>query len=579
MQHVSAATVRNWARLNTTSDGRLAMRANKMASMRRIKACGYLRDERADRLLEQIDDCKASVYDVMYSLCVAALRQHGILDKTHVRSFLETLKPGSLLAFDLPESFLCLNNDTLGFIYQSILGEGKRNTGGVYYTPNAVVHYLVAHSPAKYSGTILDPCCGSGAFLLGIDSDAPERLFGFDTDPIAVMIASTNLLTKYANNVFTPQIFQFDFLDKGLMNCADYPQIPNRFDFIYTNPPWGVDRSGLYSGQFPDIKTKERASMVVKESLEYLASGGHGCFVLPMSILNVAAHSDVRRIMLNTASIDRIHMFNERFDGVFTRFFAIELTKSTPERQKYSVFLPDENECVDITPSSAEIEAGELPVVPTDDIARAIIEKMDLMKHDNLGHSCWALGIVTGDNKHKLMANPAENSEPIYMGKQVLPFGLSLPTHHVIFKPEEFQQCAAEDLYRAPEKLIYRFIAKYPVVAYDNRQCLCLNSANIVIPHLDSVSVKSAAALLNSSLYRFYYSTKNRDIKVLKRSLTALPFPKLTPVENDTLEHIADEIILNGLSDSYRKVLDEEVFDIFDLSQSERTYVINFCHR
>lgn len=579
MQHISAATVRNWARLNTTSDGRLSMRANKVASTRRIKACGYLRDGRADKLLEQIIDCNAVVYDIMYSLCIAALRQHGILNKPHVRSFLDTLKPGSLLSFNLPESFFNSNNDTLGFIYQSILGEGERNIGGVYYTPDSVVRYLVDNSAAKSSGTILDPCCGSGAFLLGIDSDAPERLFGFDTDPIAVMIASTNLLTKYAEHVFTPQVFQFDFLDKGLMNRADYPQIPNRFDFIYTNPPWGVDRRGLYSGQFPDIKTKERASMVVKESLEYLVHGGHGCFVLPVSLLNVAAHSDVRRIMLKTTSIDRIHMFNERFDGVFTSFFAIELTKTTPNRQTYSAFLSEEHSRTDITLSSAEIEAGELPVVLTDDIVRTIIEKMDLMKHDDLSHSCWALGIVTGDNKRKLMANPVENSEPIYMGKQVLPFGLSLPTHHVIYKPEQFQQCAAEELYRAPEKLIYRFIAKYPIVAYDNHQYLCLNSANIVIPRLNSVSVKSAAALLNSSLYRFYYATKNRDIKVLKRSLTALPFPKLTPVENDTLEHIADEIMLNGLSDGYRKMLDEEVFDIFDISQSERTYIINFCSR
>ena len=38
--------------------------------------------------------------------------------------------------------------------------------------------------------TFLDPCCGSGAFLLTIDNVKPSQLFGIDIDPIAVFIKS-----------------------------------------------------------------------------------------------------------------------------------------------------------------------------------------------------------------------------------------------------------------------------------------------------------------------------------------------------------------------------------------------------
>ena len=152
---------------------------------------------------------------------------------------------------------------------------------------------------------------------------------------------------------------------------------------------------------------------------------------------------------------------------------------------------------------------------------------MEALAHDTLTHSLWALGIVTGDNQHKVKKEKTEGLEPVYTGKQVSAFRLEAPTSYLLFEPKSFQQCAKETFYRASEKLIYRFIARYPIVAYDDQQRLCLNSANILIPQLDTISVKSAAALLNSTLYRYYYSVKFPDIKVLKSNLQALPFPNL----------------------------------------------------
>ena len=33
--------------------------------------------------------------------------------------------------------------------------------------------------------TFLDPCCGSGSFLLSVRTNTPECLYGFDINPIA----------------------------------------------------------------------------------------------------------------------------------------------------------------------------------------------------------------------------------------------------------------------------------------------------------------------------------------------------------------------------------------------------------
>ena len=198
---------------------------------------------------------------------------------------------------------------------------------------------------------------------------------------------------------------------------------------------------------------------------------------------------------------------------------------------------------------------------------------MESSKHDDLTHSQWALGIVTGDNKKKVKKEIKPGLEPVYSGKHVKPFFLEETAAYILFEPETFQQCAKTEYFRAPEKLIYRFIAKYPIVAYDDRQCLCLNSANILIPDIDGIAVKSVAALLNSTLYHYYYSMKFSDIKVLKGNLQALPFPKLTPEQDCELSDLVTTLLSEGYSNEYQQRLDKAVFSIFGITPTEQVYI------
>ena len=146
---------------------------------------------------------------------------------------------------------------------------------------------------------------------------------------------------------------------------------------------------------------------------------------------------------------------------------------------------------------------------------------------------------------------------------------------YILFDPDNFQQCAKEEYFRAPEKLIYRFIAKYPIVAYDDKQCLCLNSANILIPDLDSISIKSVAALLNSTLYHYYYSLKFSDIKVLKGNLQELPFPKLTKEQDEELSALVTDIQSTSFSVEYKHELDQIVYSIFGINSIEQKQIIS----
>lgn len=571
MPKISKATEYNWKKLNSNSKEKLTKRANKTQSKKRIIATNYLDDSKANTLLKNVLKVDSSVENIMYTLAYSALSKNGLLQKQHVQVFLQKYSHLEQVSIDIPEDIWNSENDVLGFIYQSLITEGERNITGQYYTCKSVVDYIIGDKVLSDTETFLDPCCGSGSFLMAVKTNNPGNLYGFDINPIAVMVASVNLLIRHKDKEFCPHIYCLDFLSKDLSTLDCRNELPFKFDNIYTNPPWGSDKDGLYTKNYPFIKSKERASMVIYESLARLTNTGTLYILLPTSLLKIKAHDDIRKLILTDTTIQQIDLYNNRFDGVFTDYFSIKINPVKTEKQTYVVTSDSGN--ANITLSEEDRTSGNIVLETFNSLDNSIIEKMESLCHDTLSHSLWALGIVTGDNKNKVKKEKAEGLEPVYAGKQVTPFKLRDESSYILFDPENFQQCAKEEYFRAPEKLIYRFISKYPVVAYDDKQCLCLNSANILIPKLDTISVKSVAALLNSTLYRYYYSLKYSDIKVLKSNLQRLPFPKLTKEQDEDLSTLVSDIQSNSFSLEYQQQIDKTVYSIFGITEKEQEQI------
>ena len=572
MPRISKATEYNWKRLNSDSKEKLTKRANKTQSTKRITATNYLDDSKANILLQNLLSIESSIECIMFTLVCSALANRGLIQKSNVKQYLSKYSHLTCIDVDIPDEIWDTNEDVLGFIYQSLITEGERNLTGQYYTCSSVVDSIIGGKTLSDTETFLDPCCGSGAFLMGITTNNPSNLFGFDINSTAVMIASANLLLKYHDKEFIPNIYCMDFLNMDLFAADIINNLPIKFDNIYTNPPWGSDKEGVYFKNYPLIKSKEKASMVIIESLHRLNENGTLYFLLPTSLLKTKVHRDIRKYILSNTTIRQIDIYKDRFDGVFTDYFSIRLSLEKVEDQKY--ILNQNKDTSTISLSSKDKNAGNIATELFSELDNTIIEKMESSCHDRLSHSKWALGIVTGDNKNKVKKEKADGLEPIYVGKHVNPFKLQEKPSYILFDPENFQQCAKEEFFRAPEKLIYRFIARYPIVAYDDKQCLCLNSANILIPQLDTISVKSVAALLNSTLYHYYYSLKYSDIKVLKGNLQDLPFPKLTKKQDERLSALVTDIQSNSFSSAYQQQLDNEVYSIFGITAKEQKQIL-----
>src|SRR4030042_1542131 len=157
--------------------------------------------------------------------------------------------------------------DTLGFLYQSLLLEGKKSQSGSYYTPEVIVNEIIKDY-AKKDSKILDPCCGTGQFLLAFADVVknPKNIYGVDIDEIAVRIARLNILMKYKNHNFAPNIIckntLFEIGNYDLFSLND--ENIRDFDMIATNPPWGVHFSksdiNRLKTSFPKITSLESFS-------------------------------------------------------------------------------------------------------------------------------------------------------------------------------------------------------------------------------------------------------------------------------------------------------------------------------
>lgn len=107
--------------------------------------------------------------------------------------------------------------------------------------------------------------------------------------------------------------------------------------------------------------------------------------------------------------------------------------------------------------------------------------------------------------------------------------------------------------------------------AYDNTASLFLNSANILIPQIPNMSIKTVLGFLNSELYQYLYCTLFSEIKILKGNLIELPFIGITQ-EQDNLISSYVQNILNG-NDNYIINVQEEIYKLFNINDLQIKYI------
>ncbi len=163
---------------------------------------------------------------------------------------------------------------TLGALYESMLREMRDSAGdsGEFYTPRAVVRFMVEVTNPMLGENVLDPACGTGGFLVESFNHLSKQvktvahrktlqtqaLFGCEAKPLPYLLGQMNLLL---HGLDAPRIDPGNALRFKLTEVGE----KDRVDVILTNPPFGGEEEKGIQGNFPeDRQTSETALLFLQ---------------------------------------------------------------------------------------------------------------------------------------------------------------------------------------------------------------------------------------------------------------------------------------------------------------------------
>ncbi|OLA79931.1 MAG: hypothetical protein BHW57_05195 [Azospirillum sp. 47_25] len=263
----------------------------------------------------------------------------------------------------------------------------KRKGNGVYYTPEDVSTFIILNSFALLNNengklfnninslftqidktiiakTILDPTCGTGAFLVrAFDAKVElakkiygnnisdevlllivKSLYGNDIDMFSTYISQTRILFKVINlsltinirkllNILKENFFNFDFVSSS-------NKIKKKFDFIIGNPPY-VEKSKCQQSSF--VRYGNIYADVVDNSLNLLNNNGVLGYIIPLSYVSTSRFSTLRDVIKNNTNVEYLLSFADRpdclFSGVHQKLNIILAKKQKSD--KHDIFTSD----------------------------------------------------------------------------------------------------------------------------------------------------------------------------------------------------------------------------------------------
>lgn len=210
-----------------------------------------------------------------------------------------------------------------------------------YYTPKEIATFMVNLVPLKQTTKALDPCSGSGDFMVGllgrasregVKEELEKNIACWDIDPDAAALSQINMILNGDGRTGI----------KNKDSLEDVNEANNSFDVIITNPPFGQGTTHSNTGY--NLIVKQSGKLFVERSLNLLKDKGVLVIILPNGYLDNPTDKIVRDYIIDNARIVGIIRLP---DGVFkvsgsggkTSILILQKYNSSNELGDYNIFV------------------------------------------------------------------------------------------------------------------------------------------------------------------------------------------------------------------------------------------------
>ena len=333
------------------------------------------------------------------------------------------------------------------FFMQNVLSSIIRHASGEFYTPPFIVKKMIKDS-YSFGERVLDPCCGSGNFLIEIikkilQSNKSEtekiaainNIYGYDINPLSIFFTRINslLITEDISNKMKLNLFTFDSLFQNI----NTPNI--KFDLIIGNPPWYTYsdvESSSYQQKIKNLAEELEIKPLPKNILNieisalffyqarqiYLKEKGKIFFVITKGVIT-GSHASRFRNFRGFNNI-RIWSFSKKIEKIFNIDF---------------ICLYAQKAAIQIVEKDYEIPTYYFKLKTTDNLnyydnVDLDVEKMEYLlpySIEEKGDKIYTKKLIPKDEKEKLLPN----SESYY--KKLFHKGADLNPRNLIFVESE----------------------------------------------------------------------------------------------------------------------------------------------
>lgn len=229
--------------------------------------------------------------------------------------------------------------------YESTLDTSYKKGKGIYYTDIELSSKMIEFLKIPSNAYILDPCCGTGSFIVAADNLGYKNVYGVDID--------VNAVTLCKNKSNLSNITVLDTLSNNGKDVLKKLRLTSPVDFLIGNPPYAPIAKDITIDTLDYLflrNVKDSGSNLfiaaIYRAFELTKAEGVISYIIPKNFLHVSSYSILRKLLLNEKTILSIIDIGSYFKSVRGEQIIITIKNQTTENSCISIYKYANNEFV-----------------------------------------------------------------------------------------------------------------------------------------------------------------------------------------------------------------------------------------